>query len=137
MLQFVGPGMVMLEARVDHQVREFIDLIERKYITDNTNVRPMEFGHRAQYFTLDVATGVTFGEAFGFLKTDSDVESYLEITEAMVPMFGIMGSLPWLVHILHSWPCNRILPGEGDKRGFGALMRWESPTMGTLAGSLT
>ena len=83
----------------------------------------MAFGHRAQYFTLDVATGVTFGEPFGFLKKDSDVEHYLEITEAMIPMFGIMGSLPWLVYVLHSWPFNRMLPGEGDNVGFGRLMR--------------
>jgi len=83
----------------------------------------MEFGHRAQFFTLDVATAVTFGECFGFLNKDADVEKYLETTEAMIPMFGILGSLPWLVYVMHSWPINRIMPGEKDKIGFGRLMK--------------
>jgi hypothetical protein len=83
----------------------------------------MEFGHRAQYLSLDVSTCVTFGEAFGFLKKDADVENYLETQEVMIPMFGILGSLPWLVYIMHMWPINRIMPGEGDKVGFGRLMK--------------
>jgi len=83
----------------------------------------MEFGHRAQYFTLDVVTGVAFGEPFGFLERDSDVEKYLETTETMIPMFGILGSLPWLVYVMHTWPINLMMPGEGDKVGFGRLMK--------------
>jgi len=116
----------MLEARVDSQVRAFLDLVERSYITDSSAVRPMEFGHRGQYFAMDVATCVTFGEPFGFLEKDNDIDNYLKIAEAMIPFFGIMSTLPWLVSVLHSWPINRILPGEGDGVGFGRLMRWAS-----------
>ena len=112
-----------MEGRVDSQVREFLDLIERKYISTSGECKPMEFGHRAQFFTLDVATSATFGTPFGFLKKDGDVHKYLEITESMVPMFGILGALPQLVYVMHTWPFNHLMPGEGDKVGFGRLMK--------------
>ncbi|KAK3368788.1 cytochrome P450 [Podospora didyma] len=121
---FVGQGLATMEARVDKQVSAFLDLVKRKYVSTPGVSRPMEFGHRAQYFTLDVATCVTFGEPFGFLKKDGDVEHYVELTESMIPMFGILGSLPWLVHVMHVWPVNKIMPHEGDKVGFGRLMKF-------------
>lgn len=113
-----------MEERVDSQVHEFLNLIERKYISTPGECKPMEFGHRAQFYTLDVVTSVTFGKPFGFLKKDGDVHKYLEITEIMIPMFGIMGAIPQLVYLLHTWPFNYLMPGEGDKFGFGRLMKY-------------
>lgn len=121
-----GQGLSMAESRVDSQVRAFVDLVGRKYLSTPGSAKPMEFGHRAQFFTLDVVTSVTFGEAWGFLRRDGDVEKYLETTEAMIPMFGIFGSLPWLVLAVHAWPLSLAMPGEGDKIGFGRLMKFAS-----------
>ncbi|KAK0716635.1 cytochrome P450 [Apiosordaria backusii] len=121
-----GPGLAMMEERVDARVREFVGLVERKYVSTapGEGVKPMEFGHRAQFFTLDVATGVTFGKPFGFMERDGDVNRYLEITEVMLPMFGILGALPQLVYAMHAWPLNKLMPGAGDKVGFGVLMKF-------------
>ncbi len=124
-LQWAGQGLSIMEGRVDSQVRDFLNLIERKYLSTAGECKPMEFGHRAQFFTLDVATCATFGKAFGFLQKDGDVHKYLEITESMVPMFGILGALPQLVHVMHTWPFNYMMPGEGDKFGFGRLMKYD------------
>ena len=112
-----------MESRVDLQVRAFVDLVERKYISSPAGLRPMEFGHRAQFFSLDVVTDITFGEPFGFLKKDGDVEHYIETQMAMIYVFGILGTLPWLLHVIHAWPINRLMPGEADKVGFGRLMK--------------
>lgn len=112
-----------MEKRVDQQVGAFIDLVERKYVSGGSDTKPMEFGHRAQFFTLDVATSVTFGRPFGFLDRDGDVNRYLEITEVMLPMFGVLGALPQLVYAMHAWPLRKMMPGAGDKVGFGVLMR--------------
>jgi len=112
-----------MEQRVDQQILEFVNLIERKYLSKPGEMRPMEFSHRAQFLTLDVATNVAFGEAFGFLKKDGDVEKYIEMNEAMLPVFGILGAMPWLVYVMHAWPINKIMPGDGDKVGFGRLMK--------------
>jgi len=123
---WAGQGLSVMESRVDSQVRAFVELVQRKYISTREGLRPMNFGHRAQFYTLDVATSATFGKPFGFLEKDGDVEKYLETTEAMTPTFGILGTLPWLVHVMHSWPLNRFMPGEGDKVGFGRLMNFAS-----------
>ncbi|KAK4171117.1 cytochrome P450 [Triangularia setosa] len=114
----------MMEQRIDARVREFVELVERKYTSTPEELKTMEFGHRAQFFTLDVATGVTFGKPFGFMEKDGDVNRYLEITEVMTPMFGVLGALPQLVYAMHAWPLNKLMPGAGDKVGFGALMKF-------------
>ncbi|KAK4663884.1 uncharacterized protein QC763_501940 [Podospora pseudopauciseta] len=119
-----GAGLAAMEKRVDRQVGAFIDLVERKYVSGRSDTKPMEFGHRAQFFTLDVATSVTFGRPFGFLDRDGDVNRYLEITEVMLPMFGVLGALPQLVYAMHTWPLRKMMPGAGDKVGFGVLMRF-------------
>ncbi|KAK1828873.1 cytochrome P450 [Podospora conica] len=121
-----GQYMSVMESRVDSQVHAFIDLVERKYLSTPGALRSMDFGHRAQFYTLDVATSATFGKPFGFLQKDGDVERYLETTEAMTPAFGILGSLPWLVYAMHSWPLKMLMPGEGDAIGFGRLMKFAS-----------
>ncbi|KAH6855585.1 cytochrome P450 [Chaetomium sp. MPI-CAGE-AT-0009] len=123
---WAGQGLTIMEARVDSQVRAFLDLIHRKYVSTPHDLRVMEFGHRAQFYTLDVVTSVTFGKAWGFLTKDGDVEKYLETTEVMMPMFGILGTLPWLVYVMHAWPFNKMMPGEGDTVGFGRLMKLAS-----------
>ncbi|KAK0673559.1 cytochrome P450, partial [Cercophora samala] len=119
-----GAGLAAMEKRIDEQVKAFVDLVERKYISTSEGTRPMEFAHRAQFFTLDVATGVTFGRPFGFLERDGDVNRYLEITEVMLPLFGVLGALPQLVYAMHAWPLRKMMPGAGDKVGFGVLMKF-------------
>ncbi|KAK0631284.1 cytochrome P450 [Immersiella caudata] len=119
---WAGRYMVVMEGRVDSQVRSFLDLIKRKYTSTPAGVKAMDFGHRAQFYTLDVATSATFGKPWGFLEKDGDVEKYLETTEVITPMFGVLGTLPWLVYVMHAWPLNKLMPGEGDTVGFGRLM---------------
>ncbi|KAM7213653.1 Cytochrome P450 [Rhypophila decipiens] len=126
-------GLAKMETRVDKTVHSFLDLIERNYISSkpkdkSTAARPygraMDFGVRSMMFTLDVATSVTFGKAWGFLESDSDVNEYLSTSEKMLPSFGVLGSLPWLVYVMHAWPINLLMPGPGDRVGFGCLMKF-------------
>ena len=118
--------MARMEKRVDAVLHSFIDLVERKYISTPGNLRPMEFGERAMMFTLDVATSVTFGETWGCLQKDSDVNKYIESSESVLDMFGVISSIPWLVYVAHAWPFNLMMPGEGDGVGYGRLMKFSS-----------
>ena len=115
--------MAAIEERVDEQMRSFLSLTEAKYVSTPASPRPMDFNHKSSYLTVDVATCVTFGEPFGFLKRDGDIGGYFEMQDAALPMYGVLGTLPWLVHVIHTWPFTRILPGEGDSFGFGCLMK--------------
>lgn len=125
-----------METRVDKTVQSFLDLIKRNYlpptarspaavvVTAKPFGRPMEFGHRAMMYSLDVATSVAFGKAWGFLESDSDVNEYIAMSEKMLPTFGVLGTMPWLVYLMHAWPVNLLMPGEGDRVGFGCLIKW-------------
>ena len=58
-----------------------IDLIERKYVSDEHRFQPVDIATISQYFTLDVITSLAFGRNFGHTKNDADVHSYIKITE--------------------------------------------------------
>ena len=126
----MGQGFALMERRVDRQIQAFVDLIERKYVTEpGETPKPMEMGHRTQYLVLDMITDVTFGEPFGFLAGDEDVHRFVEINEGLLPIMGILGTMPWLVRLLHSWPLKGAMPGDGDNVGFGTLMKYLPPPL--------
>lgn len=111
-----------LEQRIDDMVTALIDLIKHKYLSTPTECRPMDFGRKAQYFTLDVISHVSFSEPFGFLATDSDVHQYIQTTEENLPAIIILTVLPWFMNIMGSPLLKRFLPSEKDIVGLGRIM---------------
>lgn len=71
-----------LEAGIDEQLVALVDLIRRKYISSDGNLRPFDLARAAQLFTLDAITRVAYGKAFGYIKTEQDVHGYIEAAEA-------------------------------------------------------
>jgi hypothetical protein len=103
-------------------VLALIKLIDSKYITTDTEYRPIDFGRKAQYFTLDVISSVAYGFPFGFLATDSDVYQYIETSEKVVPAAMVVTVYPWLNHILTSSFMKSLLPSATDPIGFGKIL---------------
>jgi cytochrome P450 len=103
-------------------VLAFINLIDTKYITTDKEYRPIDFGRRAQYFTLDVLSTVAYGTPFGFLETDTDVFQYIETSEKVIPAVMMVTVLPWLNRLLASSFMKSILPSEKDPIGFGKII---------------
>lgn len=103
-------------------IHQLVDLIDRKYISTTNAFRPMEWGRRAQFFTLDVISYLGLGEALGFLSKDEDLYNYMEISEAIFPFIIVVSNMIWLTSILYKWPFVKLLPHEGNKYGFGRLM---------------
>ena len=60
---------------------EFINLINRKYISDENHFRPLDFARATQLLTLDVITAIAFGKAFGYCANDKDLHDYIKTTE--------------------------------------------------------
>ena len=110
------------ELRIDRIIGEFIDLIERKYVSSSTDFRPVEFGHKMQYFALDMISELGWGDAVGFLKSDRDLYRYVEINEKVFPVISVLLTVPWMDQYLKTWPLSLALPREGDEVGFGMLM---------------
>jgi hypothetical protein len=99
-----------------------IQLLESKYLSTDTDFKPVDFAPKSQYFTLDVISEVAFGEAFGNLEADDDLSSYIKASEDVIPVLVLLGIFPWLARIVHSWPCKYLLPSEKDKDGMGKIM---------------
>jgi hypothetical protein len=111
-----------MEGSIDAQIASLIHLIETKYLSISDNYRPMDFGEKASFFTLDVISELAFGQAFGYLEHDNDVYDYLKITKTFIPIMMLVANVPSLADMLHSRFFRGLLPSESDKLGFGAFI---------------
>jgi hypothetical protein len=115
-----------MEGSIDLLIASLVHLIETKYISTSDDYRPMDFGEKASFFTLDVISELAFGEAFGYLENDSDVFDYLSITKTFIPIMMVMGDVPSFANLLQSPALRGLLPSESDKLGFGAFIGYVS-----------
>ena len=107
---------------MDRQIFQLMSLIDHKYISEPGSLRPMDLAAKAQFFTLDVISDVSFGAPFGFLAEDKDLFQYNEINASAVPVMNMLQAMPWLSNIVYRWPFRLALPSDGDNVGFGRLM---------------
>ncbi|KAL5115603.1 hypothetical protein ACEQ8H_006490 [Pleosporales sp. CAS-2024a] len=119
---YSGKENASMEASIDAQIASLIHLIRTKYISTPDSYRPMDFGEKASFFTLDVISELAFGEAFGYMEHDTDVYDYLKITKTFIPIMMVVANIPSLADLLQSRPLRRLLPSESDKLGFGAFI---------------
>lgn len=115
---YSGKEVEGLEPRVDRNVRALIRLLDEKYVTMG---KPFEFARKAQYFTLDVISDVSYDEAFGFLSSDSDLYQYIHTAESALGAVLFCTIWPWLIKVAASFPFNRLTPSDEDLLGFGKI----------------
>lgn len=111
-----------MEGSIDMQIAKLVHLIDTKYISTSDDYRPIDFGEKASFFTLDVISELAFGQAFGYLDEDGDVFNYLAITKTFIPIMMVLGDVPYLATALQSPMLRGLLPKESDKLGFGAFI---------------
>ncbi|RYP00465.1 hypothetical protein DL766_004697 [Monosporascus sp. MC13-8B] len=120
---YSGKENLALESSIDTHVDELVQLIRSKYLSTDTHSKPVDFAQKIQYFTLDVISSVGFGEAFGNLRTDQDVNEYAKAGKIglTVTTVGLALGLTWFLQL----PLvARILgPSENDIVGFGRMIR--------------
>lgn len=100
----------------------FVKLLETKYLSTNSEYKPVDFAPKTQFFTLDVISEIAFGKAFGNLEADKDTAEYIKTTEALFPMLVLLGAFPWMAHVFFSRPFKGMLPTDRDAIGMGKLM---------------
>ncbi|KLJ09236.1 hypothetical protein EMPG_15344 [Blastomyces silverae] len=114
---YTGKGIEGLQESVDTQVAKFIRLIESKYLSTDTELRPVDIARKVQYLTLDVISTIAFGRAFGFLDKDGDLFDYVKTTEESLPLMQMIALLPGLVNVLQSRLFKAFLPSHTDVVG--------------------
>ncbi|ODH49103.1 hypothetical protein GX48_04721 [Paracoccidioides brasiliensis] len=116
---YSGKGIESLHESIDAQIAKFIWLIESKYLSTDTNLRPVDFARKVQYLTLDVISTLAFGHTFGFLDKDGDLFNYIKTTEESLPVMQMITLLPWLVNVIQSRLFKAFMPSDTDVWGFG------------------
>lgn len=120
--QYAGKENKGLERGIDKGIMAFIDLIERKYVSEGAIYRPMDLARKAQYLTLDIIGDLAFGKNFGHIEQDNDVFNYIEQTEASMPVMMLVGVFPMLARMAQSKLLRRFMPSENDPHGFGKFI---------------
>lgn len=112
-----------IEEGIDEQLANLHALIQRKYISTDTDFRPIDLATVIQYFTLDALTRIAYGKEFGYLETDSDVHAYIETSEAYVPIIVLFAEIPFLGRVFFSPLALKLLgPKHTDKVGIGKMI---------------
>ena len=70
---------MFLEQGTDTQIQALVKLLDAKYTTSGSQIRPLDFARVAQFFTLDVISYLAFGKPIGFLLKDEDLHGYCRV----------------------------------------------------------
>jgi hypothetical protein len=108
---------------MDRQISAFMKLLEAKYISDKHQVSPCNLAQKTQFFALDAIGDISLGTPFGYLTSDEDLFDYNQINDSSAGPMNVVSVLPWLTKLIHQWPLRLVMPREGDRVGFGRLMR--------------
>ncbi|KAI8630307.1 cytochrome P450 [Xylariaceae sp. FL1651] len=112
-----------IEDGINLQIQHWADLIRRKYLSTETEFKPMDFARLSNYFTLDVITKVAYGKEFGYIESESDIYDYIKTLQATVPKLALFGEVPFFCDLLFSQTALKIIgPKITDKTGIGKLM---------------
>ncbi|KAL2166987.1 hypothetical protein VTG60DRAFT_1881 [Thermothelomyces hinnuleus] len=113
---YSGKENLSMEGSIETQIARLIELIETKYLSTKEVYRPMDWGVKALYFTLDVIGDLAWGQPMGFLEQDADVFDYIKITTTSATAMMVVATYPALARILQSRILRSFLPKETDKR---------------------
>lgn len=120
---YAGREVPYMERDIDKHVQAWIDLIERKYVSEDREVKVMDIGKQAQFFTLDVISELAFNQTFGDLADDNDNFRYIQTADETVSLMTLMSFYPGI----HRWleqsrVMDLLAPSAIDKLGLGAVI---------------
>lgn len=99
-----------------------MNLIERKYLSEGSQLRPVDFAEKIQYFTLDVISSLSLSHPFGFVSADRDMYDYIHTMENNYPVMNFFSSVPFLRRIMEiPWVQEKALPTVKDRTGMGKM----------------
>ena len=83
----------------------------------------MDFARKAAYFTMDVTTEISFGEPWGCLAKDEDVDKWFESNEEILPNGIMFSTIPWMASLFSIPVVGRlVMPSDKDPTGAGKLL---------------
>lgn len=128
---YAGKGHINLEAVVDSQVDVLVDLLRKKYVRRKVGnaagaeheLKALDFGLIARYFTIDVTTLAGMGEPWGDLAAETDMFQFLGDSDAFVPTMHCISMAPQLRSLFTSaFFLTLAGPKPTDKKGLGQFL---------------
>lgn len=121
---YAGKENLRLESEIDERIRDLINLIERKYIcTKEEPGTQVDFAQTVNFFTLDVISGLAFGQPFGDLIAGEDKFDYVKTVEEAMPRVMLMTGMPKVYSVLEKSSLTKLLaPSATDKMGLGKVI---------------
>jgi hypothetical protein len=115
---------------VDEIIMNTMQLVQRKYLSVGSKVKPLDFANLAQHLTLDVITYLSLGKPFGFITEDTDKYGYVKAIEENFPVINLFSAVPILSSISRIPAVQKFLiPTIKDKSGLGKAKAYVSPSM--------
>lgn len=118
---FSGREIPELEATVDKHILELIRLIKTSYVS--SKYRPMDLARKLSFFGMDVTCDIAFGQPWGCLSKDEDVDKWFETNEIVLPNAIMFSTIPWMAKLFSIPLVGRmVMPSEKDPTGAGRLL---------------
>ncbi|KAB8342828.1 hypothetical protein FH972_022426 [Carpinus fangiana] len=124
---YAGKEIDGLEDVMNERVADFVDRIDRNWISTAAKTKVFDIANRIQFFAVDMITHLCFGKPLGFVASDSDVFNFLRTIEMQLPIvqhFSVFLELNELLLRAVRIPFLKkyILPSAKDKSGIGVIM---------------
>ncbi|KAK1828881.1 putative cytochrome P450 E-class, group I [Podospora conica] len=123
---YSGKDVDNLHSVIDGCIAEFVSLIERKYLSTESVLRPMDLAEKAQFLTLDIISTLAVGTCFGCVSEDRDTYGQLSSVTGSVPLVVVMANIPDSFMLLQNPISRALLPKdkmEGVKRMMGMAQK--------------
>ncbi|KAI0855716.1 cytochrome P450 [Xylaria cubensis] len=120
---YSGREVPNLEKDVDEQINRIKNLIRDKHLSQPGSTKPMDFTLIAQLFTLDSLSTIAYGEPFGFIEANCDLNDFIKKARATFPFVTLCSVVPIMNKFFFSTFWLSIAgPKITDDKGFGVLM---------------
>ncbi|KIW94459.1 uncharacterized protein Z519_04435 [Cladophialophora bantiana CBS 173.52] len=111
---YSGKENTSLEQDVNAALLELIDLVDRKYISTDGTIKPMDLARKVAFFTSDVMSKVAFDAKFHDLRDDKDNFGYIEELEALFPNITWTATVPGFLKFMTNLGLLQKLAAAGD-----------------------
>lgn len=112
----------MLEPSIDKILLNAIDLIKRKYLSSDGQLKPLDLATFVTYLAMDVITMLAVGEPFGYITDDEDKYDYVKSIADNMPVINFFTAAPLIASIMRIPAIqNMLIPDVDDKVGVGKV----------------
>lgn len=119
---YAGRENMDMEKKVEAKIAHLKDVLRQRYLSEGDRLNSVDLARVSYYFTLDVITELSYGEAFGFLDAEGDLYNYTTSLDRHLLVTGLISEIPLFRKLSSSFVGAALRPGFSDTLGIGRLM---------------